>query len=314
MKLLDTILGIYYGLPRFGIYGKIGKAIDRVMDIYMARPLLETFVRPRLAQQLESGEIGINTETRETPYIVSLTSFPARVEEAWVSIECLLSQTVKPDKIILWLAEEQFPGRKIPETLQMQQKRGLTIEFCDDIKSHKKYYYTMLRHPNACVIAVDDDLYYNSTTMENVIGLHKKHPECIAANRAHEVLFDADGTMRPYTKWKHNSVAKDPSFLLFHTSGHGTLFPPGALIDVAFDKELIKSLSFRSDDVWLKAMTVLSGRKIVTNGTYNKDYCTVGSTQKESLVSSNTKKGAKDKILRKVFKHFDIDLYRYVKQ
>ena len=66
---------------------------------------------------------------------------------------------MKPDEIILWLAEEQFNGiDSLPKALLEQQKRGLTIRFCDDLRSHKKYYYTMQEYPRDIVILVDDDI------------------------------------------------------------------------------------------------------------------------------------------------------------
>jgi RimJ/RimL family protein N-acetyltransferase len=93
--------------------------------------------------------IGINTTPRREKIIVSLTSYPKRIETTWLAIETLLRQTVKPDKIILWLADTQFESlEKIPRELREQQKRGLTIRFCDDLKSHKKYFYTMQEYKN----------------------------------------------------------------------------------------------------------------------------------------------------------------------
>lgn len=75
---------------------------------------------------------------------MSLTSYPKRINVVWITIETLLQQTVKPDEVILWLADSQFKEiEELPEELKVLQKRGLIIRFCDDLKSHKKYFYTM---------------------------------------------------------------------------------------------------------------------------------------------------------------------------
>ena len=50
-----------------------------------------------LGGELKSGRI-----------IVTLTSFPARVNRLWLVIESLLRQSHKPDMIILWLSKDQF--------------------------------------------------------------------------------------------------------------------------------------------------------------------------------------------------------------
>ena len=81
-------------------------------------------------------------ETKNKPrIIISLTSFPKRIDIVWITIESILRQSQKPDEIILWLAEEQFQGiDSLPKSLLELMERGLTIRFCDDLRSHKKYY------------------------------------------------------------------------------------------------------------------------------------------------------------------------------
>ena len=98
---------------------------------------------------------------RNGKLIVSLTSFPARIELVWMTIASLMNQTMKPKKIILWLSEEQFQTEEsIPQTLLALRKRGLEIRFCEDIKPHKKYFHTMQEYPDDIVVTVDDDIFY----------------------------------------------------------------------------------------------------------------------------------------------------------
>ena len=53
---------------------------------------------------------------------------------------------MKPDKIILWLADTQFSGMdSLPAELFGLQERGLTIRFCSDLKSHKKIFLCYAR-------------------------------------------------------------------------------------------------------------------------------------------------------------------------
>ena len=44
----------------------------------------------------------------EPKIIVSLTSFPPRIKKIWLTIETLLRQKDKPDRIILWLSVDEF--------------------------------------------------------------------------------------------------------------------------------------------------------------------------------------------------------------
>ena len=57
-----------------------------------------------------SKRYGLNCNKRSQKVIVSLTSYPKRINTVWITIETLLRQSFKPDKIILWLATDQFDG------------------------------------------------------------------------------------------------------------------------------------------------------------------------------------------------------------
>src|SRR5688500_5188057 len=41
--------------------------------------------------------------------IISLTSYPARFRTLHLSLRCLLTQSIKPDRIVLWIAREDLP-------------------------------------------------------------------------------------------------------------------------------------------------------------------------------------------------------------
>ena len=116
--------------------------------------------------------------------IVSMTSYPARIKNVGMSIFLLLSrQTVKPDEIHLWLAEPQFPNKEadLPKDLQ-------TILRIPSVKLHwvKTNTYVHKRHEifkiaetADCVFLIDDDVKYANNLIETVMGVHKKHPNCI---------------------------------------------------------------------------------------------------------------------------------------
>jgi hypothetical protein len=246
-------------------------------------------------------------QNRETKIILSLTSFPERIHESWVSIACLMKQSVRPDKIILWLSSEQFVNKQLPAKIKHLVELGLDVRYCDDLRSHKKYFYSMQEFEDHHVITFDDDLYYDSFVVENLINLKLQFPDSIVANRVHQMKF-CSSEILPYTTWKHNFSKNIESYDLFHTSGAGVLFTPKFFDKNIFRKDLIFQLSYNSDDVWLKAMCLISKRKTATNEQYNKDFITVGSTQNVSLVFENTKKGKKDKQIKEVFKYFNLTI------
>ena len=56
--------------------------------------------------------LGITENKRDTKIIVSLTSFPERMDDVHYTLYSLLNQEFKPDEIILWLSQEEFPNKE----------------------------------------------------------------------------------------------------------------------------------------------------------------------------------------------------------
>ena len=63
-------------------------------------------------------EYGVTRDKRSPQLIVSLTSFPARIDKIHLTINTLLRQNTKPDRVVLWLTESQFPNAPAPDRLR----------------------------------------------------------------------------------------------------------------------------------------------------------------------------------------------------
>jgi hypothetical protein len=310
--MLNKVYKVYCTLPNFDFLGKFGKGINRAFGLIGKKILDRTVPKKMLLTQNQIG-VGVNIVPRDELYIVSLTSFPARIDDVWIAIECLLRQTFKPDKIILWLAKEQFSETEIPDSLRKLESRGLTVKFCEeDLRAHKKYFYAMRDFPKANIITVDDDAYIDNQMLESLYMLHKKYPSHIVANRVHEMRFNRVKGLKLYRKWNHNFTKEKPSHLLFATGVGGVLYPPGSLHAEIFNIEVFKKICFLADDIWLKCMALKKGTKVVTNSRYNKDPLTIKNSQMEKLVSANVLSGGNDQQLRDVCRHYSIDLSNYI--
>ena len=92
--------------------------------------------------------------------IVSLTSYPTRIGTVHKTIETILCQTERPDRIILWLAPEQFPKAALglPRKLKRLTKYGLEIQWYHDIKSYKKLIPALHQYPDAIIVTADDNV------------------------------------------------------------------------------------------------------------------------------------------------------------
>lgn len=226
-------------------------------------------------------------DTRED-VIVSLTSFPGRIKSVWLTIESLTRQTCKPSKIILWLAESQFDSLEVlPKKLLRLQKKGLEIRFCEDIRSHKKYYFSMKAYPKHTIITVDDDTLYPENLVEALVRTSDKNPGVVCCNLAHWMSVK-DGEINGYNEWGSGAQGcGEASHLLVPIGCEGVLYPPGTLSSEAFNIPTIRALCPLADDLWLKAMSTLNGCKAIKVSPISITYVNLLSSGIESLNKMN---------------------------
>ena len=221
--------------------------------------------------------------------IVSFTSFPERIATVHMVVESLLAQTVTCERIILYLAQDQFENETLPEqlvSLEEGQPR-FEIRFCDDLKPHKKYFYVMQEYPEAVVITVDDDVVYRNTLIENLLDSYIRHPGAVSCNYGHTIIMNGPHSFAPYKNWQDaDKLIGIPSFLTVAAGVGGVLYPPGSIPANAFDIAAIRDICLMQDDLWLKWHQLKNEIKCVVLSSENEfDY--IGNTQEHSLWESN---------------------------
>lgn len=231
------------------------------------------------------------TQQKSNRLIVSLTTFPARINRLHLVIETLLRQTHKPDMIILWLSKEQFPSLDmLPKSLLAQQSRGLQIELCEgDIRSHKKYYYTLQQYPEDILITADDDIFYPSYAIRSLLEKAQQYPQAIIANYTHRMRY-ADNRLSPYMQWDINIKEESTDNNLFFGSGGGTLFPPHSLYADVTNLSIALSCCPKADDVWLNAMARLQQTPII-HTSFHSIFLPVINRQQNALSTENMNTG-----------------------
>lgn len=207
-------------------------------------------------------QYGLTVLPRQEKIIISLTSFPQRFETLPLCLKSLCLQTVKPDKILVYLGTDTTV---IPDELLNLEKYGIEfIRTNDNLMPHKKYFYAMQDFPNDTIITVDDDCIYSKNLVKSLLKAHQKHPYCVAAVRVHKMAYSRRHTLFSYNNWINNCTAcRKPSYTLFATGIGGVLYPPGCLSKETFDVDAIKKYCLKADDIWLKFMQLLNRTKVV---------------------------------------------------
>ncbi len=301
--MMKGLLKIYFKLPHDKSFGIFSKIINRLAARIIKR-ILDRTVPNHFLKTLDKYPTGVNLEPRDKEIVISLTSFPGRIADVWIVIECLLRQTYKADKIILWIDKERFNLEELPAHLKNQMKRGLEIRLVKDLRSHTKYYYALKEYNNSFVITVDDDCYYPENLIENLMKIHREYPNSIAANRIHKIQFE-DNRILPYKKWSHNFSPKNTvngAYLL--TGVSGVLYPPNLFDAPFFDTTVFMEKCKFADDMWLTINAFRLNIAVASNNTFNKDMIAVSKSAQVRLLNYNSRGNGNDSQLRAVLDHF----------
>ena len=151
-RLLDFLDGIYPSVnSRAPFFGQ--KLLRRVIlsGIYRINNFLCWYYHNIKKKKISNPD--------ECDYVVSLTTYPARVGNVWRVIEMAANQRGIKDKyaICLYLIESEFEGIDLPAKIKELQARGLTVKFNkENLKCHNKYFYAFKDYPEKTIITIDE--------------------------------------------------------------------------------------------------------------------------------------------------------------
>lgn len=233
------------------------------------------------------------------PIVVSLTSYPKRIGTVHKVIKNILSQTRPPDKIVVYLAEEEFPAHKIPQELvRLEDEKKIDVRYVENVYSHKKYYSVFKDYPGYAVVLIDDDIEYPVDLISRLELSFKRYPYAISCMRAHTLAMISKDEWEPYVAWMDvPKMVNTPSILVFPTTGGGTIIPPFVLPEETFQKEIFMKVARHQDDLWIKWQSIRGGVPVVYLQGHkgSRDILTpINGTQSEKLCTNNILKGLND--------------------
>lgn len=193
----------------------------------------------------------------DKPLIVSLTSFPPRFKTLPLTLKCLLSQSIRADAVVLWIASED--ESRLTDDILSLRDNGLSIRICAEIKSYKKIIPSIEAYPGSFIVTADDDVYYRPTWLEELISAWTGEKSEVICHRAHRICVDAGRNPLPYQDWDFDTSSAQRSPAIFPTGAGGVLYPPGIFDPRVTDKTLFTTLCPTADDIWLYWMMRLNG-------------------------------------------------------
>lgn len=234
---------------------------------------LSVLARKRIAK-IPFESLELNKEKRDQILTCTLTTFPDRIDSVQYTIKSLFSQSVKPDRIVLWLAESEFKNYEFPDSIKKLMKRGLEIRYCENYFGHKRYYQLIKEQKeNELLLMFDDDILFPTCLIERLYDKWKKFPKSIICDRGQVVTFEGDKIMNPGRWSSISSVGlEEPSYRILASPGGGCLVPPHAFYKDANNLELISKYALKTGDIWLMFMAVQNDTKIVRSYKYHRTF------------------------------------------
>jgi hypothetical protein len=270
--------------------------------------LTEVLYQNSILNETKSG-IG-NQENHDI--VISLTTFDQRIDKVYLVIESLMRQTIKADRIVLWVSKKNGYESlgDLPLTLQRQIDRGLEVRFVDDdIGPYKKIIYSLKEYPDSLILTVDDDILYPIDLVEKLYKNYQAKPNIIYCNRAHTMTVDQSGKIEPYSRWPRPVENFIAGLNVFPTGNSGVLYFPGCFHDDVLNTELFLKLCPDADDIWLKAMSLLRGtecKRVYDKRIESLQFLPVQGLGGGTLKSKNKKRGGNDKKLNAVLNYYQL--------
>ncbi len=228
---------------------------------------------------------GITCKEYEKEIVVSLTSFPRRINDVVYTIRSILMQCIKPNRIILWLAYSQFPNleKDLPEKLLKLTKYGLEIRWYSDIRSYKKFIPSLAEFPESIIVTTDDDIFYRRNWLKKLYDGYKSDRRTIWAHRVTKFVFENNHFQTipgGFDRWPNFS------YLNKITGCGGVLYPPHIFDDEVLNEDAFRSLCRTNDDIWFWLMGVKNGIKVGVPQKPNLRLVYIGSTQESDTLTS----------------------------
>lgn len=248
--------------------------------------------------------------SRREKVIISLTSYGRRVNDVLpFALYSLLSQSYKPDKIILWL-DENWNNENLPQRItKLKEKRLVEVRYCKDIRSYKKLVPSLELYPDDIIVTFDDDLYYRPNLLKRLIEGHENYPNSIITHRAHRFVIKNHEVLR-YDQWEQ-CISDEMGNDVFPTGGAGCLYKRSLLHEDVINDKLFMELCPLADDVWFFFMEILKKTPRVVLKRKGFVYIPLDDFYQffhkhSSLASQNEQESMNDVQIRDVMMHYGL--------
>ena len=285
------------------LFSYLKKIILNLDKNFLYSSLINSYINVKYFIQINKIYFNINSENQSIKkhnlnkeLLVSLTSYYKRFNTLPLVLDSLQRQTIKPDKIELWIENKDI--KFLPK--KILKFKNINLRVCEnDLFSYKKIIPALLENQDRYIVTFDDDIIYPNNSLEHLVNKAKEHSEDIIANRIYKIKI-VNNIPDNYNNWNLNNTENND--LNFFTGVGGVLYPPNCFYKDVTNKEYFKKLCPHNDDIWLNWMTKLNKRKIV-NSQSNLEFIMIKKI-KSGLFKKNVKQNFNDEQIKRIIKKY----------
>lgn len=247
--------------------------------------------------------------------IVSLTSYGERIAELKYTLYSLITQTVLPEKIVVFVSEDDFDT--LPADMHFFEKYAVFFCIYENLKSYTKLIPALRQYPDKIIVTADDDIFYKQNWLKKLYNDHLKHPDEIICHQVYKIKT-AGNKIAPYNRWEHNVKVYNDSRKNFLMGVGGVLYPPCSLFRDTCDSSKFKKLAPYADDIWFYFMAILQGTKIRqakkadVAQQYVNPYREYGIASGATLGQINVQQNKNDEQFRAVLAHYKVSEQEFI--
>ena len=209
----------------------------------------------------------INKYFDKTPIYISITSIFKNQDILLQTLQSIIKQTKKPDKIFLYLSEESyilddgFKNKKITNSNLLKFTNDnsiIDIKWVENTGSYRKL-LPLLKEKwkeDCIIITIDDDTIYDTHLIENLVNDYYEH-KCVVGYRGFTPSFDK---LENFDYLKREKL-QHLSLYNFLTGKAGILYKPEFFYktkDLIFNDEIYLNTCDKHDDIWFYIVRILN--------------------------------------------------------
>ena len=203
----------------------------------------------------------------KNPVYISLTSIFDNQNRLLQTLQSIMNQTIKPDKIFLYLSDKPyildtgFKDKKITDTTLLtfiNDNSIIDINWVNNTGSYRKL-LPLLKDKwdeDCIIITIDDDTVYDIHLIENLINDYKKY-ECVIGYRGYTPLFDKFENF----DYRKRDKIQNISLYNFPTGKGGILYKPEFFHktkNLIFNDKIYLNTCDKQDDIWFYIVRILN--------------------------------------------------------